>query len=268
MRLLLSDLQDETEPLVALLSQLEPGHWLLPTPATGWSVTDQVSHLAYFDEAAALAATDPDRFRREADELVKQEPDFTTYVAESCRSIPPHQLLDWFKRSRAEYVQAFAQLGGGTRLPWYGPPMSAASSVTARLMETWAHGLDIADTLGITVAPSSRLRHVAHLGVRTFAFSFEVHGLEAPKAGVYVELVAPDGAVWTWGEPTAPERITGSAWDFCLVVAQRRHLDDTDLVAIGSTATQWMAIAQAFAGPPGIGRPGHHHHGESSDADR
>jgi uncharacterized protein (TIGR03084 family) len=141
-----------------------------------------------------------------------------------------------------------------TRLPWYGPPMSAASSVTARLMETWAHGQDIADALGVTRQPTTRLRHVAHLGVATREFSFRLRGLPVPAAPVRVELTAPDGAIWAWGPADAPERVAGSAVDFCLLVTQRRHQADTGLLTSGRAAAEWLAIAQAFAGPPGPGR--------------
>ena len=121
-------------------------------------------------------------------------------------------------------------------------------------METWAHGQDIADTLGVTRAPTARLRHVAHLGVSTFAFTHTLHGLDTPAEPVRVELEAPDGAHWTWGAPDAADRVTGTALDFCLVVTQRRHLDDTALRVTGSTARGWLAIAQAYAGRAGEGR--------------
>ena len=133
--------------------------------------------------------------------------------------------------------------------------MGLASSVTARLMETWAHGQDIADTLGIQRPATSRLRHVAHLGVRSLAYSYAVNGLPQPDAPIRVELAAPDGGQWTWGPEDAADRVTGTALDFCLVVTQRRHRTDTGLVIIGQTAGQWIAIAQAFAGGAGRGRP-------------
>ncbi len=125
---------------------------------------------------------------------------------------------------------------------------------TARLMETWAHGQDVADALGTVREPSARLRHVAHLGVRTLGFAFTVHGLPAPQAPVRVELTAPDGGLWTWGPEGAADRVAGPALDFCLLVTQRRHRDDLALTAVGEVATAWLPIAQAFAGPPGKGR--------------
>lgn len=252
---LLDDLDEETKDLLRLLSPLPSDTWQRPTPAEGWSICDQVSHLAYFDEAATLAAIDPERFRQQADELIARGPDFTAYVAEQYRSLPPSDLLEWFRNARRQYLATFESIEPGTRLPWYGPPMSAASSVTARIMETWAHGLDIADTLSVQVEPSNRLHNIAHIGVRTFAFSFEVNQLEVPNADIRVELEAPNGSTWTWGTPEATESVAGPAMDFCLVVTQRRHLDDTDLIATGPIATQWLSIAQAFAGSPGAGRP-------------
>jgi uncharacterized protein (TIGR03084 family) len=132
--------------------------------------------------------------------------------------------------------------------------MSVASSATARLMETWAHGLDIADTLGETLPETARLRHIAHLGVRTFGFSFVNRGRKIPAAEVAVHLTAPDGTRWSWGASAATDRVEGPALDFCLVVTQRRHVDDTSLVASGPVADSWLRHAQAFAGPPGPGR--------------
>jgi uncharacterized protein (TIGR03084 family) len=140
------------------------------------------------------------------------------------------------------------------RLPWYGPDMAAASSVTAQLMETWAHGQDVADALGAVLEPTDRLRHIAHLGVRTAGFSFALRGLPAPTDPVRVELVAPNGAVWAWGPAGAGDRVSGPALDFCLLVTQRRHRGDVTLDVVGATAERWMSVAQAFAGEPGPGR--------------
>jgi uncharacterized protein (TIGR03084 family) len=121
-------------------------------------------------------------------------------------------------------------------------------------METWAHGQDVADALGVTRVPSDRLRHVAHIGVGARTFSYLANGLEVPTELVRVELTAPGGTVWTWGPADAANRVNGPALDFCLVVTQRRHRDDTALEATGPLADQWLSIAQAFAGPPGGGR--------------
>jgi uncharacterized protein (TIGR03084 family) len=252
---LLDDLVAETEVLTALLAPLDDPAWELPTPAPGWAIRDQVSHLAYFDDAATLAATDPGRFRAETAALTGSlGAGFSDQIARRYRQVPAAELRDWLRRARAEYVRVLGGLDARTRLPWYGPDMSATSSVTARLMETWAHGQDVADALGVRRPPTARLRHVAHLGVVTLGFSFIHNGRGVPAAPVRVELAGPDGETWTWGPPGAPDSVTGPALDFCLAVTQRRHLNDLELRMSGPVASEWMSIAQAFAGPPGPGR--------------
>ncbi len=153
-------------------------------------------------------------------------------------------------------LDAFGGLVGTERLEWYGPPMSATSSATARLMETWAHGQDVVDAVGAADRwpATDRLRHIAHLGVRTRSFSYAVRGAEPPDADVRVELAAPSGDTWSWGDPAAADRIAGPAVDFCLLVTQRRHRDDLALEVVGPSAEEWVTIAQAFAGGVGSGR--------------
>jgi uncharacterized protein (TIGR03084 family) len=255
MAALVADLAAESVDLTRMLVPLAPADWELPTPAAGWAIRDQVSHLAFFDQAATLAATDPERFRREAAQLVSGGGDFTEVIARDHRHLPAADLLEWLTTAREEYLATFAQLAPSTRLPWYGPPMSAASSVTARLMETWAHGQDVADALGVHRPATGRLRNIAHLGVVTMGFSFTVRGEPVPTAPVRVELAAPDGTTWSWGAPEAADSVRGDALDFCLLVTQRRHLADTGLRATGPVAVAWLDLAQAFAGPPGPGRP-------------
>jgi uncharacterized protein (TIGR03084 family) len=132
--------------------------------------------------------------------------------------------------------------------------MGAKSFLTARLMETWAHGQDIVDAVGDAIEvrrpPTDRLRHIAQLGFITRSWSYVNRGLAAPESPVFVELVAPSGATWTWGPDDANDRVSGGAEDFCLVVTQRRHVDDTALQVEGASAREWLMFAQAFAGPP------------------
>lgn len=251
---LLADLAAETEVLDAILADLPAGGYERPTPAVGWAVRDQVSHLAYFDETATLAAEDPGRFRAEAAELMALGDAFPDVVAARHRQLSAPVLLDWFRGARKRLLDVFGTVDPKTRVPWYGPDMSIASSVTARLMETWAHGQDVADALGVRREPTHRLRHVAHLGVRTLGFTFRLHGREVPTDPVRVELTAPDGGVWAWGPEDARDAVRGTALDFCLAVTQRRHLDDLSLDVVGPVATEWMSIAQAYAGAPGPGR--------------
>jgi uncharacterized protein (TIGR03084 family) len=252
---LVADLAAESADLYEVLSVLAETEWALETPARGWTVRDQAAHLAYFDDAAVLSATDPERFRAEADALLAREGDLGERVAERYRELSGVEAFAWLQRARRAYLNAFVVLDPSTVLPWYGPDMSAASSVTARLMETWAHGQDVADTLGLVRRPTERLRHVAHLGVRTLGWSFTVHGRPAPDAPVRVELTGPHGELWTWGPEDAADTVRGPAEDFCLVVTQRRHRADTALQATGPVADAWLDLAQAYAGAPGAGRP-------------
>ncbi len=251
---LVADLAAETRELEQLLVPLTEAEWGTPTPADGWVIGDQVSHLAYFDEAATLSITDPDAFRAAAEPDLADVDAFTARVAAESRGRAGAALLAWFRDARARMVEAMRQLDPSTRVPWYGLEMSAASSLTARIMETWAHGQDVADTLGTTRTPTAALRHVAHLGVRAFPNSYRARRLRVPEVDVYVALAGPTGEPWVWGPESAANRVEGPALDFCLVVTQRRHVDDTALVTHGDVAREWMAIAQAFAGPPGAGR--------------
>jgi uncharacterized protein (TIGR03084 family) len=249
--LLIDDLAAETAVLRQILAPLTDADWRRATPAPGWTIGDQVSHLAHFDQVAVISATDPARFAAEVARDATADPDA---IAQRYHEMTAAALADWFGQTRAELLSAFASLDPAERVPWFGPPMSVASALTARLMETWAHGQDIADTVGVQRAPTHRLRHVAHIGVGARAYSYAVSRLPMPTAPVRVELVAPSGELWTWGPADAEDRVTGLAIDFCLLVTQRRHRDDLAVVAAGPAAGKWLTIAQAFAGPPGPGR--------------
>jgi uncharacterized protein (TIGR03084 family) len=252
MKALAADLAAETAVTRALVADLDEAGCRTPTPAAGWDIKDQISHLAYFDEVALHAAIHPGEFRAElAAAPGSVDPDA---IAARFRDRTGEQLLAWFDHARGELLGTFKDLDPKQALPWFGPDMSAASSLTARLMETWAHTQDIADALAVAVEPTARLRHIAHIGVLTRGFSFVNRGLPVPETPVRVELTAPDGTSWTWGQPDAAERVTGPALDFCLLVTQRRHRGDLALTSTGPSAQEWMTIAQAFAGPPGPGR--------------
>jgi uncharacterized protein (TIGR03084 family) len=253
-RELADDLTAETADLLAILEPLPAESWETATPAQGWAIRDQVSHLAYFDDAALQAITDPDAFRADFAKMLAAGIADPDRIAELYRDRKPSELLDWFGRSRRQLVDELASRDAKDRAPWYGPDMSLASMTTARLMETWAHGQDVVDALGLKREPTSRLRHVAHLGVRTMGFSYLLRDRPVPTEPVRVELTGPDGS-WTWGPEDAPNRVTGPAQDFCLVVTQRRNLADTGLRTAGPVAAEWMSVAQAFAGAPGQGRP-------------
>jgi uncharacterized protein (TIGR03084 family) len=248
------DLDAETAALLDVIEPLDAAGWATPTPAPGWRIQEQVAHLAYFDEQAALAATDAEAFDAELQRALADPDGITERIAARSHGMTGADVLDWFRAARADMVATMLALDPSTRVPWYGPPMSVASSLTARILETWAHGQDVFDARHVPHPVTAALRHVCYLGVRTFGFSFVTNDLEPPDGPVSVELTAPDGAVWAFGDPDATDRVRGPALDFALVVTQRRHLDDTDLEVTGDAADRWMHLAQAFAGPPGPGR--------------
>ncbi|HZG91261.1 MAG TPA: TIGR03084 family metal-binding protein [Pseudonocardia sp.] len=254
MTTLTDDLAAESAQLRGMLAGLDGTGWHRDTPAVGWTVADQVSHLAHFDDAAVRSATGPDAFRAELTRLGAGGGVDPDRIAAGYRDLSGAQLLAWFDRSRARLIEVFGGLEPGLRVPWFGPPMSAASALTARIMETWAHGQDVADALGVVREPTARLRHVAHIGVGARAFSYAAHRRPLPDAPVRVELTAPDGAVWSWGLPDATDRISGPALDFALLITQRRHPADLTLTITGPAAVEWAGIGQAFAGAPGRGR--------------
>lgn len=251
---LLADLRTEGDLLWNAVAGLDEAGWATPTPATGWTVATQVAHLLWTDEVAVVAATD----REGWDALVAvalQDPEgYVDAGAHEVARLAPTALLARWGAARDALGAALRDFPAGERMPWFGPPMSAASMATARFMETWAHSLDVHEALGLEPERTDRVRHVVHLGVRTRRFAYSVHGQEAPAADPRLELVAPSGETWTHGPDDAEQTITGSAWDFALLVTQRVHRADTDLVAVGADAEHWLAIAQAFAGPAGEGR--------------
>ncbi|SHG01864.1 TIGR03084 family metal-binding protein [Streptoalloteichus hindustanus] len=251
---LVDDLRAEGNELDALVGDLPAEGWATPTPAPGWSVAQQIAHLAWTDTQALWAIKDPDGFTAGLAKAAEDPTGFVDAGAAAGAEEEPARLLHRWRTGRAQLATALQHFPVGSKIVWYGPPMAAGSMATARLMETWAHGLDVAEALGVRREPTRRLRHVAHLGVRTLTHSFLVNGLPAPSDTVRVELVGPDGEHWAWGPEDADNRVSGPALDFCLLVTRRRHPDDLALDAVGEIARQWLTVAQAFAGPPGPSR--------------
>jgi uncharacterized protein (TIGR03084 family) len=248
-----TDLSGELDELDELVSALTEEQWKTATPAKPWSVRDQIAHLAFFDDQAVLALMSPEAFAASLEQIAADVGAFMNHSVARGRSMPGREILGWWRESRAAVFDAVEALPPDQRIPWYGPPMKPTSFLSARLMEAFAHGHDIADGLGTKRAPTDRLRHVAHIGVLAREYAYAANGLPAPTEGMRVELVAPSGEVWTWNEDVQ-ESVIGPAYDFCLVVTRRRHVSDTALACSGPNAERWMSIAQAFAGPPGEGR--------------
>lgn len=251
---IVADLRAESDDLDALVAPLDADRWTQPTPAPGWTVAHQIAHLLWTDRVALLSVTDEAEFAEVLTGALQDPLGFVDAAAEELATTPPAELLSDWRTTRERLHDALLTVEEGRKLPWFGPPMSAASMATARLMETWAHGLDIADALGVQRPPTERLHSIAHLGVRTRDYAFVVNELAPPSAPFLVELRAPAGDTWSWGPADAAQRVTGAAEDFCFLITQRRALSALDITAHGPDAQRWLEIAQAFAGPPGPGR--------------
>lgn len=249
----LADLRAESDDLDAVVADLPDEAWAAATPAPGWTIAHQIAHLAWTDRVAHVAITDPDRFREEVHSAFGKSQHVVDDAAAEGVSVPPQELLARWRDGREQLAEALLGVPEGTKIGWLGPPMSATSMATARLMETWAHGQDVADALDVVRLPTARLRHIAHLGVRTRDFAYRIRDLVPPSEPTRVELTAPDGTIWIWNEG-AVQSVMGPALDFCLLVTQRRNRADLNLVTRGADADEWLDIAQAFAGPPGTGR--------------
>ena len=248
-RELADELRDEQDALDAVVAPLTDDQWKLDTPSPGWTVADQIGHLTYFDGTAATAITDPDAFQEGMKALLSGGGSAGGADVTLHRHLSPNELLDAWRDNRRRLAEVAVTLDDTARIPWYGPSMGAKSFLTARLMECWAHGQDVVDAVGADRPATDRLRHIAQLGFITRGWSYVNRGLETPPGDVRLELAAPSGDVWRYGPDDATDVVTGPALDFCLVVTQRRHVDDTGLEVTGDLARDWLTKAQVFAGP-------------------
>jgi uncharacterized protein (TIGR03084 family) len=251
---MVADLRAESDDLDSLVAPLAAERWAEPTLAPGWTIAHQIAHLLWTDRVSLLSVTDEAGFADALAQAMANPTGFVDAAAEELAATPPDELLADWRLTRGRLHDGLLTVPDGRKLPWFGPPMSAPSMATARLMETWAHGLDVADALGVQRRATERLRSIAHLGVRTRDYAYSVHNLAPPAEPFLVELRGPGGDTWSWGPPDAAQRVTGSAEDFCFLVTQRRALSTLDITAVGEDAQRWLEIAQAFAGPPGGGR--------------
>lgn len=252
------DFLDESEALHALLAPLVDADFKRVTRFKGWTINDVLTHLHFWNRAVDIALTDEPAFVALAGDLISAlatEP-LRAYENRAIALEGRALLAAWRDQYRV-VAERFASVDPKARVKWVGPDMSARSSVTARLMETWAHGQEVYDSLGVARIDGDRIRNIAVLGLNTFGWTFKVHGLPVPAVVPHVRLVAPSGEVWALNDARDDERIEGSATEFCQVVTQVRNIADTRLRLTGDVARQWMAIAQCFAGgresPPAPG---------------
>jgi len=256
MQQICGELLGECRALADLCRGMSASQWRVPTDFHGWTPWDEIAHLAFFDDAGWLAATDPPRFaahKQALQEELAHGEEISAIARRRFGQFDGPALLALWCEQQERLVAALVGMEAKARLPWYGPDMSARSFASARLMETWAHGQDVWDAVGRERGPSPGLRNIAHLGVTTYGWTFANRRLPVPEPQPFVSLTAPDGDTWTWGTPSDEDFVRGPALDFALLVTQRRHRDDTRLVWSGASAQQWTLLAQCFAGPPADG---------------
>jgi len=247
------DFREECDALFALLNTLDELDWEKKTQFKQWTLNDVIAHLHFGDYAADVSLTDSAAFldfRRNMMATAKQGISHLAFTRTWLQGTQNRALLNrWYTFSQ-EMAERFADADPKKRVQWFGPDMSVISSITARLMETWAHGQAIYDLLGRTRQDTDRIKNIAVIGINTFGWTFTNRGLEVPADKPHVRLTAPSGEIWEWNQSEQNNCIEGSAVEFCQVVTQVRNIADTHLRVEGKTATAWMSMAQCFAGPP------------------
>jgi uncharacterized protein (TIGR03084 family) len=252
-RRVLDDFTAEQTDLYQLLVSLSDGEWRRPTPAAGWDVRDQVSHLAHTEELALdTAENGPHSLSAEIERYGGDGQAMLDAGVDRGRAMTPTEALDWWWTAAARNREGLAALDSSVRVPW-GLGMGWRAFVTARLMEHWAHGLDVRAGVNRPGTDTARLRHVAWIGVNAVPYALAVAGVEPPAGRVLrVELVPPPGAgepgeVWAFGPEDATDRITGPAGEWCRRAVQRATRAETPgLVADGPLAELALEHARAF----------------------
>jgi uncharacterized protein (TIGR03084 family) len=243
---LLDDLRAEQRELQDRLRSIDPDAWLQPTPARGWDVRDTIAHLADTDEMAIATATGAPGSLNARVEISASGEDVTFRGVLHGRRRSGRDVCAWFESSTAALHEMFLAIDPNERVPW-GIGMRPPSLVSARLMETWAHGLDVYAAVGVAPTDTDRLAQVAWLATRALPYAYSVAGREPPGMPIRVELTLPSGEPWATGPADAPDRITGPAGEYCRVFVHRLAVDDaTMLHADGEAAADALRVARAY----------------------
>ena len=246
------DLDAETAALSAVVSDLTEEQWRAPTVAEGWDSHETVLHLASTDWICHLALTDSTSFVATRGRVWKGDVSVHELVGPEVQTMSGRDLWEWFLKGRAAMIDALQEVDPKDRVTWLGPDIGARSLATSRLLETWTHSHDLADSFGRHYPQTDRLRHIAHIGVVTREFSYVNRGLSPPTEPIRVELTSPSGERWVWGAEDATNSVTSTAYEFCKVITRRIPLSESAVETEGAPATEWMEIAQPWIEPPRI----------------
>lgn len=225
-----------------------------------WSINDVLQHLHYFNVMADLSLTDPEKFQADYaafNDLRESGHGMVGATDKMMNNLRGAPLLAVWRDYYQDMAARWQSVDPKTRVKWVGPDMSVRSSITARLMETWAHGQEVYDIFGLVRENKDRIKNVVVIGINTFGWTHVNRKEPVPASMPHVVLTAPSGEIWQWGDASDQEKILGPAEDFCMVVTQTRNIADTRLAVTGPVATHWMQYAQCFAGapkdPPAVG---------------
>ncbi|WOE75593.1 TIGR03084 family metal-binding protein [Alterisphingorhabdus coralli] len=247
------DFRTECDAIHALVAPLDTERLAQPTAFKGWSVDAILRHLHVWNVAADLSLTDEAGFQAFFAKVgaAVAKGGMSAFESDYLEGLSGPELVKAWVEFYPQLADHFAAADPKQRVAWAGPSMSARSSITARLMESWAHAQAIYDMLGQVRQDGDHIRNIVVLGVNTFGWTYKNRKLPVPETMPLLELTAPQsGDIWRYGEPGDAGRISGSATEFCQVVTQTRNIADTDLQVEGDIAREWMAMAQCFAGPP------------------
>ena len=247
------DFREESRALAALIEPLTDADFQRATLFKQWTINDVLGHLHMFNVAAHATLESPEHFQAFFAPIAEQLQQGRTLLQSQgpwLNGLAGRALFEAWQQAAEQLADAYANADPKQRVRWAGPDMSALSSITARQMETWAHGQAVFDLLGVERTEHDRVRNIAHLGVGTFGWTFINRKEPVPEPAPHVRLTSPSGAVWIWNPEQADNLVEGDAVAFAQVVTQVRHVADTRLQTRGETARRWMAMAQCFAGPP------------------
>ncbi|GAA3613263.1 TIGR03084 family metal-binding protein [Nonomuraea rosea] len=238
------DLAAEYRQLDAVLDPLTADQWSRPSAAAGWTVSDAVLHLTQSEEVINSPFINAGEPRLAAAEATMDGLAAEMVAAE--RGMSPADVLARWRKAAFATPGTLRACPPGTRLSWVRTSLSPKTLATTRIAEHWAHAQDITVPLGLPYPDTARLRHVAWLAHRTLPYAFALAGIA--DAPVFCELTAPDGITrWTFGDPAAPARITGSAAEFCRVGARRLTPEQTGLIAEGAHAADALRVVRNYA---------------------
>ena len=245
--------KEESDALYKLLINADKNSFKLKTQFKSWTINDVLYHLHVWNIAALLSLKNENEFKEfmqnfmEAVKSGNSAREYEKILSDNAEGL---DLLNLWKETYEKISNEFAKSDPKKRVKWAGPDMSVRSSITARHMETWAHGQEIFDQLGFERIDTDRIKNIVVIGVNTFGWTYINRNLSIPEKMPKLSLLSPSNELWEWNEDNEEDMISGSATEFSQVVTQVRNFNDTSLKVSGKIANEWMSIAQCFAGPP------------------